>query len=308
MHETRQVLVLGATGGIGGETVRALARHGWHVAAFARKPPHKAPAADEGGRITWIAGDAMNAGDVRRAAEGASVIVHAVNPAGYRRWGELVLPMIDNTIAAAGEVGARIVLPGNIYNYGHDAFPLVAEDAPQNPVSAKGSIRVALERRLQAASRSGTPALIVRFGDFFGPASGSDWFSQGLVKPGRRLGAVTWPGEPGVGHTWAYLPDAAEILARLLDRMDELAPFERFHAEGHWDADGTRMLQTIASALGRPGLPTRRLPWGAPAAGRNLARDPARDPPDALPVADARPARQHPPRRLSGRGAAHPAA
>ena len=43
----------------------------------------------------------MIAQDVRAAAEGCSVIVHAVNPPGYRRWSELVLPMLDHTIAAA---------------------------------------------------------------------------------------------------------------------------------------------------------------------------------------------------------------
>ncbi len=36
-----------------------------------------------------------------RPPQGVSLIVHAVNPPGYRNWGQLVLPMIDNTIAAA---------------------------------------------------------------------------------------------------------------------------------------------------------------------------------------------------------------
>jgi hypothetical protein len=57
------------------------------------------------------------------AAKGCSVIVHAVNPPGYRNWAQLVLPMLDNTIAAAKAEGATIVLPGTVYNYGPDAFP-----------------------------------------------------------------------------------------------------------------------------------------------------------------------------------------
>jgi hypothetical protein len=50
--------------------------------------------------------------DVQRAAEGVQVIVHAVNPPGYRNWGGLVLPMTDNSIAAArrqARVAARDV-------------------------------------------------------------------------------------------------------------------------------------------------------------------------------------------------------
>jgi nucleoside-diphosphate-sugar epimerase len=251
--------VLGATGGIGGEIAAALLRHGWSVTALARDTGKRANPALA--RVEWTVGDAMQAEDVRRAAEGASVIVHAVNPPGYRNWGALVLPMIDNTIAAAKAVGARVVLPGTVYNYGQDAFPDLVEDAPQNAPTEKGRIRVELERRLETASREGAPALIVRYGDFFGPAPGNNWFSQGLVTPGKRLDAVTYPGPPGVGHAWAYLPDAGETVARLLDRSGDLNPFARFNFGGVWDADGTRMVRVIGEVLGRNDLRVKRLPW-----------------------------------------------
>jgi nucleoside-diphosphate-sugar epimerase len=162
--------------------------------------------------VKWVAGDAMDAADVRRAAERTQVMVHAVNPAGYRNRARLVLPMIDNTIAAAREIGARVVLPGTIYNYGDDAFPTLVEDSPQHPKTEKGRIRVALEKRLEDASRGGAPVLIVRFGDFFGPRPGNSWFSQGLVTPGSRLDAIRYPSPNGVGHAWAYLPYAGETI------------------------------------------------------------------------------------------------
>ena len=263
MSDGRTALVLGATGGIGGEAAAALLRHGWKVVAMARGPAGSPRRAKVGAlaAATWVTGDASSATDVRRAAEGADVIVHAVNPPGYRNWGELVLPMIDNSIAAAQATGARVVLPGTIYNYGPDAFPVLAEDDLQNPETRKGRIRVELEQRLEAGSRTGAPALIVRFGDFFGPAPGNNWFSQGLVTPGRRLDAITWPGRKGVGHAWTYLPDAGETIARLLDRSDELEPFARFHFAGTWDADGTEMVSAIAHGVGRPDTRVKTLPW-----------------------------------------------
>lgn len=264
MHEKRTALVLGATGGIGGATATALLRHdGWNVVAMVRDPGKRAliPPSDPRARMAWMAGDAIDADAVRRAADGAQVIIHAVNPPGYRDWDRLVLPMIDSSIAAARATGARIVLPGTIYNYGPDAFPDLVEDAPQNPVSEKGRIRVALERRLAAASADGVPVLIVRFGDFFGGGSGNNWFRQGLVTPGKHLAAITDPGRKGVGHAWAYLPDAAETIAQLLDRADALDRFARFHFAGHWDADGSAMIRAIATALGRPDMPVKRLPW-----------------------------------------------
>lgn len=215
MSDAKTVLVLGATG-IGGETAAVLLRHGWRVVAMARDPARGRAKAGPAADALWVAGGAMNADDVRRAAEGAQAIVHAVSPPGYRDWGRLVLPMIDNTIAAAKARRARIVLPGTIYNYGDDAFPDLVDGSPQHPLTEKGRIRVALERRLEMASREGAPVLIVRFGDFFGPAPGQNWFSQGLVMPKTRLGAITYPGRRDVGHGWAYLPDAGEMIARLL--------------------------------------------------------------------------------------------
>jgi nucleoside-diphosphate-sugar epimerase len=77
--------------------------------------------------------------------------------------------MLDNTIAAARANGARIVLPGTVYNFGPDAFPDLREASPQNPVTAKGRIRVEMERRLREAASTEVGVLIVRAGDFFGP-------------------------------------------------------------------------------------------------------------------------------------------
>jgi hypothetical protein len=56
------------------------------------------------------------------AVKGVDAIVRAANPAGHRKWAELVLPMVENTIAAAQASGARVLLPETIYNFGADAF------------------------------------------------------------------------------------------------------------------------------------------------------------------------------------------
>jgi nucleoside-diphosphate-sugar epimerase len=203
----------------------------------------------------------MTPDDVQAAAQGVSLIVHAANPAGYRDWDKLVLPMLDNTIAAARACGARILLPGTIYNYGPDAFPVLRENSPQHPLTRKGAIRVAMEQRLRDAAGAGIPVLIVRAGDFFGPRVGNNWFSQGLVKPGKPLRGIMDPGKNGVGHAWAYLPDLAETMVRLVERDGPAEPFETFHFAGHWDADGTQMIAAIRRAVGNAALPVRRFPW-----------------------------------------------
>lgn len=251
-------LVLGATGGIGGAMAEKLGARGYRVRAMHRNSGAMAKTHPQ---LDWVQGDAMNHADVLAAAKGASLIVHAVNPPGYRNWGQLVLPMIDNTIAAAKAEGALIVLPGTVYNFGPDAFPVLTEDSPQHPVTEKGKIRVELERRLEQAAREGTPVLIVRAGDFFGPGAANNWFAQGLVKPGKPVNFVSNPGSKGIGHQWAYLPDVAETMMQLIARAGRLPSFARFHIDGFFDADGRQMAASIARATGRPDLKTKNFPW-----------------------------------------------
>ncbi|WP_448124259.1 NAD-dependent epimerase/dehydratase family protein [Pseudomonas veronii] len=256
-----KVLVLGATGGIGGEVARQLSVAGWQVCALTRDV---AKARSQNAAYTWLKGDALNRQDVIAAARGCAVIIHGVNPPGYRNWAEQVLPMIDNTIAAAIAERATIVLPGTLYNFGPDAFPVLSEDSPQHPLTRKGAIRVQLEQRLLQSSREGARVVIVRAGDFFGAGATNNWFSQGLVKPGKPVRAVSAPGAPGVAHQWAYLPDVARTMLELIERRAALDAFACFHMAGHVDSDGTQMSQAIQrGVLRRTGLQPRVgvFPW-----------------------------------------------
>lgn len=285
--EQETALVLGANGGIGSEVARQLVEAGWAVRALSRRSPQE----NRGAGIDWRQGDAMVAADVRAAAEGCAVIVHAVNPPGYRNWARQVVPMLRNTIAGAEQTGALVVLPGTLYNYGDDAFPVAAADAPQHPATRKGALRVQMEDELAAFAARGGRALIVRAGDYFGPKAGSNWFSQALVKPGRAPAHIAYPGRAGIGHQWGYLPDIAATMLALIARRASLAPFARFNMAGHWDGDGTAMTGAIVRAAARHGIAARvgAFPWwlmalGAPfnetlreiLAVRYLWRQPAR--------------------------------
>ncbi|WP_375134460.1 NAD-dependent epimerase/dehydratase family protein [Roseateles aquatilis] len=260
----RIALVLGASGGIGGAMARRLRDAGWTVRALKRGLASESEQRDG---LLWLRGDALDAMDVQRAAQGCEVIVHAVNPPGYRRWSEWVLPMLDNTLAAARARGATVVLPGTVYNYGPDALPHPGEDAPQRPVTRKGAIRVEMERRLrQGAERGEFRAIVLRAGDFFGPDAANNWFSQGLVTPGKPVTRIQQPGRDGVGHQWAYLPDVAAAMAALIERRERLPAFARFHFAGHWDADGRQMAEAIRRVVrARSGVAPRigRFPWWA---------------------------------------------
>lgn len=258
MQHGPTALVIGATGGIGGEVARSLSRRGWCVRALHRDPERAKTAVPE---LEWVSGDAMEAGSVARAAEGAQVIVHGANPPGYRNWKGLALPMLESTIGAAAATGARVLFPGTVYNFGPDAGAAVDELAPQNPTTRKGAIRVAMERRLEQAADRGVRTVVVRAGDYFGPRTGNSWLAQGMLLTPGRVKRVFNPARPGVGHAWAYVPDLAETMVRVLEQGDALADFDVFHFAGCWFDDNRELAEAIRRAAGRPDAPIHPFPW-----------------------------------------------
>jgi nucleoside-diphosphate-sugar epimerase len=258
---TRSALVIGATGGIGGEVARALIAHGWRVRGLHRTPEQARRHASWVGPVEWIAGDAMNEADVVAAAAGVDLIFHGANPPGYKNWRGLALPMLKNTIVAARVSGARIIMPGNVYNFGPDAGAVVNEVSPQHPQTRKGRVRVEMEQLLRDASREGVRSLVVRAGDFFGAHQPASWFKDAMVKPGRPLRSVVYPGDFQAGHAWAYLPDLAETIARLAEIETSRPNFECFHFGGHWFEHGVQIAEAIRSVAGNGDLPIRKFPW-----------------------------------------------
>jgi nucleoside-diphosphate-sugar epimerase len=249
-------LVIGVTGGLGSEVAKSLLAQGWSVRGLARDPIAAKKRFPELASIEWCAGDAMRQRDVSAAASGASLIFHGANPPGYKNWRGLAIPMLAHSVTAAKATGARLILPGNLYNFGRDADWLLREDTPQRPTSRKGAIRVEMEEMLH-----GVRSLVIRTGDFFGPHAPGSWFSNMLVKSGRPLSKITYPERSATGHTWAYLPDIADAIARLAAIEAQLAETEVVNFRGHWLEDGREMVQAIRRAAGRPDLPVNAFPW-----------------------------------------------
>ena len=255
---TRHILIIGATGGSGAALASACIRQGWRVSGLTRRHVDDRPAASA---IRWVQGDAMETADVLTAAQGADVIFHGANPPGYRDWAKTAPQMLQNSIVAARAVGARLILPGNIYNFGPDSFPVLHEGAPQNPVSVKGEVRRQMEQMLDDACREGLRATVLRAGDFFGPHAPASWLSNGMVRPGKAPRVVRDPGTAGAGHAWAYLPDFAETVLRLLQVQDRLRDMEVIHMAGHWFDEGRDFARAVARAGGVPGAKVKPLPW-----------------------------------------------
>lgn len=94
MNNTKQVLVVGATGGSGRATVEALLGGGYRVTAFARHADELAGLSD---RLVTINGDATNPNDVDRAVRGHDAVIITLgireNPLKVRLFGAGRTPM-----------------------------------------------------------------------------------------------------------------------------------------------------------------------------------------------------------------------
>ncbi len=254
------VLILGANGRLGRVLVDAFHAAGWQVLAHARRAlasPAPAGVRTLNHPLTDLAGLAAASGEVQ-------VVVHAMNPP-YPRWATEALALTHAAMNLALRIGATLMLPGNVYNYGSPMPALLTESTPQTPSSRKGALRVEMETALR--ERSALASIVIRAGDFFGGPGHGAWFDEVIVKPVAH-GRLVYPGPLEVEHAWAYLPDLAQTFVHVAARRDSLDRHTSLHFPGH-TMTGTRLAEAVTdSALNlgvlRAGQRLRiaPLPWG----------------------------------------------
>lgn len=200
-------LVLGASGGFGGQLALALQTAGWAVRRYVRGT------------------------DMAAAAKGADLIVNGLNPPAYHNWDKLIPEITFSALAAGKASGATLLVPGNVYNYGMEPGPWNA-DTQQRPVSRKGRIRVEMEARYRDASARGQRTILLRGGDFLLPEAPQMLMNRVILgKVGQGL--VTTLGDPDALHAYAYLPDMARAAVGLVDLGTALPAYSDIPFAGH---------------------------------------------------------------------------
>ncbi|NDW02617.1 NmrA family NAD(P)-binding protein [Salipiger sp. PrR002] len=226
---SRRVLILGASGHSGSAFARAFAEDGWDVRRYRR-------------------GD-----DPARAAQGADLIVNAMNPPDYHDWARQIPAITELAMTAARASGARVLIPGNVYVFGQEPAPWSAE-TPHHPCSRKGRIRSDMEAAWRA---SGLPVTILRAGDFIDGAKPGLMMGRVMLKH-LGQGKITALGPPDVRRAYAYLPDVARA-AVALSRKDDLPRFADIPFPGH-SFSLTEMASEITRQTGQD-LRITRFPW-----------------------------------------------
>jgi len=259
----RTVLVLGANGRFGRAAVHAFAAAGWQVLAQLRR----APRAPLPAGVHVVMGDALDVAALARASQGTQIVVNGLNPL-YTEWADKLPPQTAAVLALTRALGATLMLPGNVYNFGRALPALLSEATPFVADHAKAAQRIAVEAALrQAARQDGVRSIVIRAGDFLGDAG--TWADLAMLKglgarlaKGRR-GHFTHLGPTDLPHAWAWLPDLAatfeHVAALQLAQPGRLAPHTVLHFAGH-TLTGEQLQQSIETALGQP-LQRAALPW-----------------------------------------------
>jgi nucleoside-diphosphate-sugar epimerase len=255
----RTVLILGANGRLGLATAQAFDAAGWQVLAQVRR--EAAPGLPATARVlrqspAELLAQATHVGPVH-------AVLHALNPP-YTRWATEALPQARSAMDLAQALGARLLFPGNVYNFGAQMPALLRADTPQTAQTRKGRIRINIEAELQARCAAGQlQATVLRAGDFFGSGSGN-WFDLVIAKDIAK-GKLVYPGPLDRAHAWAYLPDLARAFVAVAQPRDRPA-FEALHFAGH-TLTGAQLLTALTQAAHDVGLapagPMRQgtLPW-----------------------------------------------
>lgn len=200
-------LVLGASGGFGGQVALALQGAGWTVRRYQRGT------------------------DMGQAAKGADLIVNGLNPPAYHNWDKLI-PEITASVLAAGKAsGATLLVPGNVYPYGVEPGPW-GPDTPHRPVSRKGRIRAEMEAQYRKASTHGQRTILLRGGDFLLPEAPQMLMNRVILGKVAK-GVVTSLGDPDALHAYAYLPDMASAAVALVALGERLPVYADIPFAGH---------------------------------------------------------------------------
>jgi nucleoside-diphosphate-sugar epimerase len=219
------VLILGAKGRFGLSAAQAFAAAGWRVLGQVR--PGATPKPVPG--VEWLAVDLNDHATLVQQAQGAQVVVHALNPLYTNAaWQAQVLPMTDAALQISTALDATLMVPGNVYNFGADAPALLQVQTPQHAHTVKGKVRMAMEQRL---AQSSVQTIVIRAGDFFGQGTGS-WFDTVVAKELPK-GVLRYPAANGVHTAWAYLPDLARTFVLVAEKRAVLGAHTALHFAGH---------------------------------------------------------------------------
>jgi nucleoside-diphosphate-sugar epimerase len=236
------VLVLGATGFVGGGVARHLAGNGHHVTGLVRSEDSAGRLAAEG--ITPLRGD-LDGGlaEVVAAAARSDAVVHAAQLEGPHEE-RVVAALLD---ALAGRTflftsGSGVLLQRTAGGWSEDSF---AEDDPftVEPLAAR---RLAVEDLVRASADRGVRAMVVRPGLVWGP--GDHGHVSMVYRSVALTGAACYVGEGLNTYSNVHIDDVGRLVALALAKG---SPGALYHAVAG-ETPSRWIAQAVAEDVRRP--------------------------------------------------------
>jgi len=194
-------VIVGA-GPVGRETARLLAEEGHSVILTSRNAGSL-----DAGDVRTVSSDATDAAQLAALSKGADAIFMCAMAA-YDRWTTDFFPIMDGTVKAAEQVGARLLVVGNVYGYGKRAAGPLTPGLEPDPTTRKGTTRHIMWQR---ALRSNVPAIEIRASDYLGKGAVA-YFSLLALPSLLKNEPVAFLGDFDVAHAWSFTKDTAKTL------------------------------------------------------------------------------------------------
>jgi nucleoside-diphosphate-sugar epimerase len=242
------IMLAGATGVIGRQTVPILAAAGHQVTGLARAPG-RLPGAEV------VVADALDPAAVAHAVRAAApeVIVHMltalpdpIDPRHLARdmalTNELRTQATANLLAAAG--GARMIAQGVAYAYDPAGSPVKDEDAPlwRHPPTQFAPVIDALRDLEHRVTTAG--GLVLRFGHLYGP--GSSFAPDGGFTSQLRADKIPIVGDGGAMFSFTHAHDVATAILAAIDHP-ACGVLNIVDDQPLWSASGSRRWQPCAA-------------------------------------------------------------
>ena len=203
------ILIVGC-GYRGKRLAKRLIADGQRVRGLTRSPEHAAALAKIG--IEPFVGDVTNAESLRGIGDGVGAVYHLMGSMGGND-AQLQALHVDGTrnvlAALSGVTLTRYVYESSTAVYGQIDGEWISEDAPRDPSSTMGKLRVQAEDLLLTAFRErGLPLVILRPSSIYRP--------EGVINKKIRDGSYVLTTDPDKLMNHIYVDDFLDVMARAL--------------------------------------------------------------------------------------------
>jgi nucleoside-diphosphate-sugar epimerase len=247
----RRAIVVGATGGTGAAITAELVQRGVLTLAFGRSRQRLEELASQLGNpphLSIASGDAFQSKDVTAAAKEADVLFHCANVP-YHEMESKLIPLGESVMAAAQELGLKVIVIDGIYPYGRKQMDQVTEEHPKQPHTKKGKVRLAYEQMIMHPQWSRARAMIVRLPDYYGPSANQASYLGGTLEAIAAGKLAFFIGNMKVPREYVYLPDAAKMVVELAGH--DHAYGQNWNIPGAEPISGKEIVRIAQEASGR---------------------------------------------------------